>query len=115
MKSKTFYIKLQPHFRLWVDLKDKIAFEAALYERNIPFHIDDNQSTVGSGIRYFFSDRYSGLVDDVVKSTAIIACAETIPSANYEISRKVNRLYIIIAVVMVLLLIIVTLIVEVRE
>lgn len=115
MASETFYIKLEPHFRIWVDLKDNIAFEAALYERNVPFHIDDNQSTVGSCIRYFFPDTHKKHVDDVVKSTTIIAATETIASTDYEVSRKVNRLYFTIAAVVALLFIIATLIGEVFE
>lgn len=100
--SDTFYIKLEPHFKLLVSLKDKIVFEAALYDSNIPFHIDDNQSTVGNDIRYFFQDIYRAEVDNVVKSIGIIAGTETIQATEYELSRRLNKLYFATGVIVVL-------------
>ena len=43
MGTDTFSIKYQEHFKLWVELKDKIVFESELIKKDIPFHIDENQ------------------------------------------------------------------------
>ncbi len=106
MASETFYIKLGPHFKLWVALKDTIALDTALCTEKIPFHIDENQSTIGSAVRYFFPDSHREHVDNVVKNTGIIASTETIPSTDYEISCKLNRLYLMAVAIIVLLLVI---------
>jgi len=103
MASDTFYIKFEPHFKLLISLKDKVVFEVALYDGNIPFHIDDNQSTVGNDIRYFFQDIYRREVDNVVKNTGIIACIENVRTTEYEISRRLNKLYFATVVIVVLL------------
>ncbi len=104
MSSDTFYIKEGEHFKLWVSLKNKIAFEAELVEQGIPYHIDDNQSTLGSDIRYFMADEYKEQIDNVIKHTGIIASTDTIPATDIEVSRHVNRMYLTVAGIVILLL-----------
>jgi hypothetical protein len=89
MDSDTFYIKKGEHFKLWLQLKDKIAFEAELMEKGIPYHIDENQSTLGSDIRYFMPDEYKEQIDNVIKHTGIIASTDTIAMYDIENSRDV--------------------------
>ncbi|MGQ3234305.1 hypothetical protein [Flavobacterium sp.] len=103
MDINTFYIKLAPHFKLWVSVKDKISFESA---EGIPFHTDDNQATVGSGICYFLPDGNKVQIDNFLMGTGIIAPTDTIGMYDVEISRKVNRMYLAVAGIVIMLLVI---------
>jgi hypothetical protein len=109
MGSDTFYIKEGGHFKLWLQLKDKIAFEAELTNDEIPFHIDDNQSTLGSDIRYFLPDEYRERVDVIIKHIGISASTDTIVMYDVEDRRKIQKLYLAVVLAVVGLLIVATL------
>ncbi|AWH86870.1 hypothetical protein HYN59_17915 [Flavobacterium album] len=106
MSSDTFYIKEGPHFKLWVSLRDKIVFEAALVDEAVPFHVDDNQSTLGSDIRYFLPDAYRQQVDIVLKRKSVAASTDTIGMYGPEVNKKVNKMYLTVVAVVILLLVV---------
>ncbi|MEL1243934.1 hypothetical protein AAEO56_06635 [Flavobacterium sp. DGU11] len=107
MSSDTFYIKEGSHFKLWVSLKNKISFEAELMEQGIPYHIDDNQSTLGSDIRYFLPDDYREKIDAIIMDIGIPASTDTITMHDIADSRKVQKLYLVAVLAVVLLLVII--------
>ena len=100
----SFYIKLQPHFRLNIPFKDKILFEAEMYKRNIPFHADDNPMAL---TRYFLLDADSERIDAVIKDIGIIAGNDTISTTDYGDAKKANRIYLYVAIVVIILFLIV--------
>lgn len=98
--NNTIEIKFRDHFRLNIPFKDKILFEAALYEKNIPFHVDDNPMAL---TRYFLLDEDRGRIDAVLIETGIIAGTDTIRMNDYGDSKKVHKVYLYVAIVVVLL------------
>lgn len=96
-------IKFRDHFRLNIPFKDKILFEAALYEKNISFHVDDNPMAY---TRYFLLDEDRERIDAVLKDTGIIAGTDTIRMTDYGDSKKVHKVYLYVAVVVIVLLIV---------
>jgi hypothetical protein len=98
--NSTIEIKYQNHFKLNIALKDKIVFEAEMYARNIPFHLDDNPMAY---TRYFLLDEDRQQIDAVLKETGIIAGTETIRMTDYGDSKKVHRIYLCVAIVMIVL------------
>lgn len=61
------------HFTLFVELKDKIIFDSELSKNDIPYHVDNNESTLGNGVRYFFLDEDQAMVDEIIIDNGIIA------------------------------------------
>lgn len=61
------------HFTLFVELKDKIVFDSELSKNDIPYHVDNNQSAIGNGVRYFFLDEDQATVDKIIIDNRIIA------------------------------------------
>lgn len=98
-KQDTFLIKYQAHFKLWIELKDKIVFESELIKKNIPFHIDEDQVTIGSSIRYFLPDEHSSAIDSIIKRCAIAASTDTISIYDVDNHKKIQRVYWIIAII----------------
>ncbi|HYD92157.1 MAG TPA: hypothetical protein VEA37_11805 [Flavobacterium sp.] len=99
MGTDTFSIKYQEHFKLWVELKDKIVFESELIKKDIPFHIDENQSTIGSSIRYFLLDEHFSTVDLILRNCGIAASTDNIKVYDVDIEKKIQRIYWIVAIV----------------
>jgi hypothetical protein len=92
-----FDIKLEKHFKVYLPLKDKIIFEAKLKENNIRFHVDSNQSTLDSEIRYFFREQDWKKVDDIITAEKL-AGDFTVLNKTYKL-----YLYIVIAIAIVFL------------
>jgi hypothetical protein len=102
--NNTIEIKFRDHFRLNIPFKDKILFEAALNEKNIPFHIDDNPMAY---TRYFLLDEDRQQIDAVLKEMGIIAGTDTIRMTDYGDSKKVHKVYLYVAIVVIALLVVV--------
>jgi len=103
MATDTFEIKHQRHFRLWIELKDKIVFESELIKNDIPFHIDENQSTIGSSIRYFLPDEHSSSIDSIIKQYGIAASTDTIKIYDVDDEKKIQRMYWAVAIAVAVL------------
>lgn len=108
----SFNIKNDDHFKLWIELKDKIIFEDLLIKNSIPFHIDENQSTLGSNIRYFFPDEYKVAVDAIVKSIQIPSSTDTIHVYNPSDSKRIYKIYLLIVIAIAVLLCIASLLLD---
>lgn len=109
MSYSNFYIKNKDHFVLFVELKDKIVFDSELSKNNIPYHIDDNQSTLGNSIRYFFLDESQVVVDKIIIDKKIIASTGSIRMGNYDDEKKVMELYGLIAAAIAVAIILIAL------
>lgn len=109
MPYNNFYIKNTDHFVLFIELKDKIVFDSELSKNNIPYHIDDNQSTLGSSIRYFFLDESQAVVDKIIIDKKIIASTGTICMGDYNDEKKVMKLYGLIAAAIAVAIILIAL------
>lgn len=101
--NNTIEIKFRDHFRLNILFKDKILFETALYEKNIPFHLDDNPTVLR---RYFLLDEDRERVDAVLKEIEIVASTDTIRMTDYSDVKKVNKMYLFVAIVIVVFVIV---------
>ena len=109
MSYSNFYIKNKDHFVLFVELKDKIVFDSELSKNNIPYHIDDNQSTLENSIRYFFLDESQAVVDKIIIDKKIIASTGSIRMGNYDDEKKVMELYGLIAAAIAVAIILIAL------
>lgn len=98
--DSTIYIKHQNHFKLTILFKDKVSFEAELYENNIPFYVDNNSIEY---TRYFFLDIDRGRIDEVLIKTGIVAKTDTIVMTDYSDAYKIYKVYLYIAMVVILL------------
>ena len=104
MQTDTFSIKYHEHFKLWIELKDKIVFESELIKEDIPFHIDENQSTIGNSIRYFLLHEHSSTVDLILRNCGIAASTDTIKVYDVDVEKKIQRIYWIVAIVVAVIL-----------
>jgi hypothetical protein len=108
--DNTFDIKYQNHFKLIIELKDKIVFEAELNKNDIPFHLDDNPLFP---TRYFLLDEDRNRIDNIIKITGIIASTDTIPMADYADSKKVYKIYLYVVILVVILFAVAMIITEI--
>lgn len=86
-----------PHYKLYVQLGESIIFDAALKEADIDFIKEENP--LGEYIRYYFKDADSQKVDEINRNLELSISTETIPSLDYEISKK----YLIIILIVIVL------------
>lgn len=75
-----------PHFKLYVQLRESIVFDAALNEAEIDFIKEENP--IGEDIRYYFKDEDSQKVDSINKDLRLSISTETISALDYHKNRK---------------------------
>jgi hypothetical protein len=80
MEKESVKIKFEEHFKLFVLLKDKIAFKSEFQENGVDFYFEEKQPNITCGIRYFLRDVDRPKIDKIVIENDIIASTETIPS-----------------------------------
>lgn len=97
--NNSIEIKFRNHFRLNIPFKDKILFEATLYEKNIPFHLDDNPMAL---TRYFFLDEDRDRVNRVLKEIEVVASTDTIKMTDYADARKINKMYLFVVIIIIM-------------
>lgn len=112
MENESAKIKFEEHFKLYVLLKDKIAFESELLENGVDFYFEEKQPNITSGIRYFLRDVDRPKIDKIVIENGIIVSTETIPSYDYRDQQKAQKIYAITACVVIVIILIVFAIVE---
>ncbi len=83
-----------PHYKLYVQLRESIVFDAALNEAKIDFIKEENP--IGEEIRYYFKDKDSPKVDSINKDLRLSISTETMPALDHFKNRKEVILYILI-------------------
>lgn len=92
-----FDVKHKKHFKLYVQLKDKITFESELEKYNIHYYTNINeQPFIDGGIRYFLLDVDREKIDQILIKNEILASTETIPNNDYKDDYKIIKLSLLI-------------------
>ncbi len=105
--EENFDVKYKDHFKLYIQVKDKIRFESALHTNRIPFHSDIiEQAGLFVDVRYFLLDVDRPLIDEIVKSNGIIASTETIHLHDIHDIQKLMRFSLIVILVLLLITVI---------
>jgi len=99
-----FNIKYPDHFKLYIQLKDKIIFETELFNNGVDFHVDDNQVLSGSDTRYFLLSKDNAKIDEVLRNNGIIASTDTINVTDYQDQKKAQKLYLYAVIIVVILM-----------
>ena len=93
-----------PHYKLYVLLRESIVFDASLNEAEIDFIKEENP--IGEDIRYYFKDEDFQKVDSINKDLKLSISTETIPALDYESSRKEIIISLFIVFIIVILIVI---------
>ena len=92
-----FDVKHKKHFKLYVQLKDKITFESELEKYNIHYYTNINeQPFIDGDIRYFLLDVDREKIDQILIKNEILASTETIPNNDYKDDYKIIKLSLLI-------------------
>ena len=102
--DENFDMKYKDHFKLYVQVKDKVKFESSLHTNEVPFYSDVNdQIGPNMDVRYFLLNEDRPLIDEIIKSNGIIASTETIPLHDIHEAQKLMwfSLIIILAIALI--------------
>ena len=99
MKVNTPKILFENNVKIYVLPKDKIIFESELEKQNIEYYCDiENQPMFESGIRYFIKNDDRIKIDKIFIENEIIANTETIQISDYRDEKKIQKVYLKVAV-----------------
>lgn len=102
MKVNTPKILFENNVKIYVLPKDKIIFESELEKQNIEYYCDiENQPMFESGIRYFIKNEDRIKIDKIFIENEIIANTETIQISDYRDEKKIQKVYLKVAVVVI--------------
>ncbi|NDV42600.1 hypothetical protein [Flagellimonas sediminis] len=105
--DENFGVKYKDHFKLYVQVKDKVKFESLLHTNEVPFYSDINDQTGPNiDVRYFLLDEDRPLIDKIVKSNGIIASTETILLHDIHDTKKSMKFSFIVILIMALITVI---------
>ncbi|MGB3345344.1 MAG: hypothetical protein WBA61_15655 [Aequorivita sp.] len=97
-------LKREPHYKLYVRLRESIIFDAALNEAQIDCLREENP--INEYVRYYFKVADSTKVDQINKDLQLSLSTETIPSLDYEITKKEWIIYILVGLIMGIIILI---------
>ena len=102
MKGNTPKILFENNLKIYVLPKDKIIFESELEKQKIEYYCDiENQPIFESGIRYFIKNDDRIKIDKIFIENKIIANTETIQISDYRDEKKIQKVYLKVAVVVI--------------
>ena len=102
MKVNTPKILFENNVKIYVLPKDKIIFEIELEKQSIEYYCDiENQPMFESGIRYFIKNDDRIKIDKIFIENKIIANTETIQISDYRDEKKIQKVYLKVAVVVI--------------
>lgn len=102
MKVNTPKLLFENNVKIYVLPKDKIIFESELEKQNIEYYCDiENQPMFESGIRYFIKNDDRIKIDKIFIENEIIANTETIQISDYRDEKKIQKVYLKVAVVVI--------------
>ena len=111
MKGNTPKILFENNLKIYVLPKDKIIFESELEKQKIEYYCDiENQPIFESGIRYFIKNDDRIKIDKIFIENKIIANTETIQISDYRDEKKIQKVYLKVAVVVIGIMLLIMLI-----
>ena len=111
MKVNTPKILFENNVKIYVLPKDKIIFESELEKQNIEYYCDiENQPMFESGIRYFIKNDDRIKIDKIFIENEIIANTETIQTSDYRDQKKIQKVYLKVAVIVIGIMLLIMLI-----
>lgn len=105
-------VKFNNHFKLYILFKDNIIFESELIKNNIDYFLDNNQVGSLEQLRYFLLDNDRLKIDEILNKESIVASVESLDIIDYKQVKKVQFIYLKVAVIVALLFVLITLIVS---
>ena len=105
--SKNINVKFQEHLKLYVLFQDNIIFENELLGRQIDYFYDSDQVFASGSIRYFLLEKDRRAIDLLLKENDIIATIESLGIQDFRLERKVQNLYLKVALIVAVLMIII--------
>jgi hypothetical protein len=112
---KTTDVKFQNHFKLEVPFKDIIIFESELEKAAIDYYFEEHEPFISDGVKYFLLDRDREKIDQILLKNELIAGTETISVLDYRVNAKIQKLYLITALIVIGLLFLVSFIVSLQK
>jgi len=111
MKVNTPKILFENNVKIYVLPKDKIIFESELGKQNIEYYCDiENQPMFESGIRYFIKNDDRIKIDKIFIENEIITNTETIQTSDYRDEKKIQKVYLKVAVIVIGIMLLIMLI-----
>lgn len=95
------YVLNENNFKLYIQFKDNIIFEDELINKDINYYRDEKSIT---DFRYFFMSKDSEIIDLILKSNNIIANIESLPIQEFKQEKKVQLIYLKVAIIVIILL-----------
>lgn len=95
------YVLNENNFKLYIQFKDNIIFENELINRGIHYYRDGKSIT---DFRYFFLSKDSESIDLILKKNNIIANIESLPIQEFNQAKKVQLIYLKVAIIVIILL-----------
>ena len=105
--SNNINVKFQEHFKLYVLFKDNIIFENELLVRKIDYYYDCNQVFSAVNIRYFLLEKDKESIDLLLKENDIVGNIESLGILDFRQEKKVQYLYLKVALIVLVLMMIV--------
>lgn len=99
----------QNNFKLYVQFKDNIIFENELINKNIHYYRDEKSIT---NFRYFFLCKDSKSINLILKNNNIIANIESLPIQEFSQEKKVQLIYLKVAIAVIFLLLLINFILK---
>ena len=104
--ANSIQVKFKDHFKLYILFQDKIIFENKLFENDIEFYEDYENQPFSDEVRFFLLDKDRERIDSILKTENIISSIETLGVKDFKLEKKVQYLFLKIAVVVILLMLI---------
>ena len=99
----SFQIKHEDHFKLYVLVEDRFAFENALNNAGIEYYVNtDEQVYVAHSIRYFLKNEDRKKIDELIVLNGINSGIESIGVNRYEF-RIIPLKYLVIFLLFVVI------------
>lgn len=95
-------VKYKGHFKFYILPKYRFTFESELEKRDIDFDVDTNIPN-STYIRYFLRDSDRKDIDEIITQNQIVANLESLPSLDYQESRRTMFLVIAMAALLTLM------------
>ena len=96
-----------PRYKLYVRLRESIVFDAALNEAEIDYTKEEDP--VDEYIRYYFKLEDYQKVDQINKNLQLSISTETIPSLDFELTKRNLVIYIIIGSIVAVIILVISL------
>lgn len=113
--SNLIQVKYQDHFKLYILFKDNILFESQLLENHIDYFLDTNQVGSQENLRYFLLDKDKEIIESILLKNKIIASIESLSIVDFEQEKKVQYLYLKVALVISIILVLVSLLITIFQ